>query len=327
MLKLGICTAAQDTPLRRLWRRGLVAATMLPARASSAPEELHRFERIVSQLRLPNGTVKATRSNRLAALDERIAGVLRTLFLRSTRLLVEDWAVSTGTTALEWFRSLQHLYPDVRFAASDWILYVIEVRRERERDAFIVEPGGKAIQYVRAPFVVSLTELQHPVYFINRAVQRRALREWETIANRVHLPPEWADADQPQRILQPPFSLRHIPLLHPHVLATQSEQFRVKQHSVFSCLRQPVHAIRTMNILNRSYFSESQLLSAADAVRHSLLPGGVWIVGRTVKDDPPEHEVSVMQNGPGGWNLILRIGNGSEIEPIVGCNERELLHA
>lgn len=327
MLKLGICTTGQDTPLARLWRRGMVAANILPTQPRFAPEDLDRLERIVSQLRLSNGTVRTTLHERLVAVDEGIAGVLLTLFPASTELLVEDWAVSTGITALEWFRSLRRLYPNLRFAASDWILYLIEVRPEQKRYAFIVEPGGNPIQYIRDPFVVSLTDPQHLLYFVNRIVQRRALREWDNIARHVHFPPEWGDGEGPQSIFLRPFSLRRIPLLHPHVLTMRSEHFRIKRHSVFSPLAQPVHVIRTMNVLNRSYFSDLQLLSAADAVRPSLIPGGLWIVGRTVQDNPPRHEVSVIQNSRDGWKTLFRIGKGSEIESNIGCSDREVLNA
>lgn len=327
MLKLGICTTVQDTPLGRLWRRGLAAATILPTQGLSTAFDFHRFERVVSHLQLSNGTAMTTLSKRLTAVDQRVAGVLRTIFPRSTQLLVEDWAVSTGITALEWCQSLQGLYPNLRFAASDWMLYLIEVRHERTPYAFIVEPNGTPIQYIRDPFVVSLTKQQHFVYFVNRIVQRQALRKWADIARQVHLPVDWADREESQSISLPPFSLRRIPLLHPQVLNMQSEQFKVKQHSIFSRLAHPVHVIRTMNILNHSYFSNSRLQSAADTVRRSLLPGGLWIVGRTVKDKPPEHEVSVMQNGFDGWKPILRIGNGSEMESILGCNNKEVLNA
>jgi len=326
MLKLGICTAVQDTPLRRLWRRGLASATILSTQGSSAAD-YHRFERVVSQLRLSNGTVMTTLSKRLIPVDERVAGALRTIFPRSTRLLVEDWAVSTGITALEWFQSLLGLYPNLRFSASDWILYLMEVRHERKHYAFIVEPSGNPIQYIRDPFVVSLTSQQHSLYFINRIVQRRALREWENVAKHIDVPVDWADREEPQSISLPPFSLRRIPVLHPRVFNLRNEQFTVKQHSVFSRLAQPVHVIRTMNILNHAYFSESRLQAAADTVRDSLLPGGLWVVGRTVKEKPPEHDVSVLRNGFDGWKPILRIGNGSEIESTIGCNDREVSNA
>ena len=324
-MKLGICTAAQDTPPQRRWRRGLIAANLLPATPACSAQELERFERIMLQLRLSNGTVRTTMRHRLAEVDEKIGALLPSVFARDTALQVEDWAVSSGITAAEWFQLLQPIYPDLTFSASDWILYLVEARREREGDAFVVDPRGEPIQYIRAPFVVSLTQMQHPLYFVNRTIQRRALREWrEGLAARFRVPQEWdAGNGSRQVISQPPFTLRRLPLLHPEVLQMRSERFRIKQHSVFSALARPVHVIRTMNILNRAYFSASQLHSAADAVLQSLEPAGLWIVGRTVTDNPPQHEVSVLQKIASGWKPLFRIGQGSEMEAVVFGNNRE----
>jgi len=324
-LKLGICTAAQDTPAQRWWRRGLVALNLLPTTPTCSSQELERFERIVQQLRLSNGTNRITVRHRLAEIDEKIGALLPSLFARDTALQVEDWAVSSGITAAEWFQALQPVYPDLTFTASDWILYLVEARREQEGDAFVVDPSGEPIQYIRAPFVVSLTLMQHPLYFINRAIQRRALREWkESLSSQFHIPAEWDAADgSRQFISQPPFVLRRLPLLHPEVLQMRSERFRIKQHSVFSPLPRPVHVIRTMNILIRSYFSASQLRLAADAVLHSLEPAGLWIVGRTAVDNPPRHDLSVLQKTPSGWKSLFRIGKGSEMEAVVFGNNRE----
>jgi hypothetical protein len=318
MLKLGICTVTHDTPAQRWWRRGLVAANMLTANPPASAEELDRFERIMMQLRLSNGTVRTTVHNRLAAVDEKVGSILPSVFPVNTPLLVEDWAVSSGITAAEWFRSLQRIYPDVTFTASDRTLYLVEARRQKERDVFIVEPGGDPIQYIRAPFVVSLTEMQDPIYFINRAVQRRAMRAWGQVAEDFRVPPEWDNLNGGwQTIYLDPFVLRRLPLIHPQVMQMRGERFRMKQHSVFTPLPHPVHVIRTMNILNRSYFTEAQLRSAAEAIWQSLQPGGLWIVGRTVTDNPPQHEVTVLQNTPCGWEKVFRMGKGSEVESLV----------
>jgi hypothetical protein len=303
----------------------LIAANLLPTGLSCSPEELERFERIMRRLRLSNGTVRTTMRHRLVEIDQKVGSLLPSVFAPDTALQVEDWAVSSGITAAEWFQSLQPIFPDLTFTASDWILYLIEARREPEGDAFVIDPSGEPIQYIRAPFVVSLTQLQHPLYFINRAIQRRALREWKGgLSARFHVSPEWdAGNGSLQVISNPPFVLRRLPLLYPEVMQMRSERFRIKQHSVFSALSRPVHVIRTMNILNRSYFSVAQLRSAADAVMQSLEPAGVWIVGRTVSDNPPRHDLSVLQKTASGWKPLSRIGKGSEMEAVVFGNTRE----
>ena len=317
MLKLGICTAAQDRAIQRWWRRGPIAANLLPTEVPVTPEELERFERIMAQLRLSNGTVKTTARNRLALVDQQVAALLPSIFAPGTPLSVEDWAVSSGITALEWYRSLRQQYPQVTFTASDWMLYLVEARRLERGDAFIVEPAGVPIQYVRAPFVVSLAEMQHPIYVINRAVQRHALREWEKIRGDFRVPAEWADTNGAPQAVCGGLALRRLPLVHPEVAQTRSDNFRIKQHSVFLPLERPVHVIRTMNILNRSYFTAEQLRSAAQAIRESLYPAGLWIVGRTLTENPLVHELTVLQKCASGWQALSRLGKGSEIEPVV----------
>jgi hypothetical protein len=68
-----------------------------------------------------------------------------------------------------------------------------------------------------------------------------------------------------------------------------------------------------MNILNRAYFSPEQLAEAASAIFDSLVPGGIWIVGRTMEDDFTNH-VSILRRQDEGWEILERIGNGSEME-------------
>jgi len=307
-----------DTPRRRWWRRGLIAANMLPTNPHASPAELDRFERIMAQLRLSNGTVRTTLRNRLVAVDQKVESILTSIFPLNTNLLVEDWAVSSGVTAAEWFGSLQRIYPNVTFTASDRILYLVEVRLRDERGSFIVEPSGEPIQYIRPPFVVSMTEMQHPVYLINRSVQRRAMRKWKDVSKHFRVPAAWEHVNgNCQTLSLDEFVFRRLPLIHPHVIDIRGEYFRIKQHNIFTVLSQPVHVIRTMNILNRSYFTASRLQSAADAIRQSLSPSGLWIVGRTVKDNPPDHEVTVLRKTRCGWETVLRIGKGSEMESIL----------
>ena len=311
MLKIGIWRADQDTPVQRWWRRGSIAASILADDACAAPG---RFERIMQQISLSNRVARTTFPGRFAAFNESVQTCLENVFRPDEQLIAEDWAVSSGTTAAEWFQRLQTGFPRVRFTASDAALYLVEARRRN--DAYILQPDGTPIQYVRPPFVVSLVQKHSWLYPVNRVVQARALREWERIAPQLEIP-EWPDFSGPAVVIQGAFELRRLPLLHPEVLALRSEAFQIRRHSVFSALSAPVDLIRTMNILNRAYFSEAQLRDAIEAVDRSLKPGGVWIVGRTVSEQPPQHEATVYRKHASGWEPLLRIGRGSEIEPLV----------
>jgi len=311
MLRIGIWRADQDTPAQRRWRRGSIAASILAEDACAAPG---RFERIMQQISLSNRVARTTFAGRFVAFNESVQICLETVFRADQELTVEDWAVSSGTTASKWYQRLMAGFPRVRFTASDAELYLVEARHGD--DVFILQPDGTPIQYVRPPFVVSLVHKHRWLYPVNRFVQARALREWMRIASQLEIP-EWQDFSGPAVSIQGAFELRRLPLMHPSVLALRSEAFQIRRHSVFTALSSPVDLIRTMNILNRAYFSEAQLREAVEAVDRSLKPGGVWIVGRTVNEQPPEHEATVYRKHASGWEPLLRIGTGSEIEPLV----------
>ncbi len=74
MLKLGICEAGQDTSLQRLWRRGLISASLLATGAPPSPEKIGRFERLMAKRCLPNGVARTTTRQRFGGLDCRADG-------------------------------------------------------------------------------------------------------------------------------------------------------------------------------------------------------------------------------------------------------------
>jgi hypothetical protein len=72
-----------------------------------------------------------------------------------------------------------------------------------------------------------------------------------------------------------------------------------------------------MNILNKDYFSDSQLREGSKTAFQSLKLGGIWIVGRTLESDFSNH-VTFLQKLENGWGILARIGNGSEMEGYAG---------
>jgi hypothetical protein len=318
MIKLGICREAQDTAFHRLWRRGLRAATLLATNDSPTAADTSRFERLMPQICLSSGVARTTARGRFGVLDREIAKVLRELYPAGSPLRVEDWAVSNGITAAEWFRVLAEDYPQLRFVASDWTVYLVAAEYSKDGSTYILEPDGTPIQYIREPFVVSLVQKHHWVYAVNRRVHQYALESWRQIGFQLTLPNDWNDfSATPSEFDSGPLRLRRLSLFHPEVLKLQSEQFRVCRHSVFDALSDPVDMIRTMNILNRAYFSDEQLQAAASAVAKSLRPGGVWIVGRSAGEHPGDHQVTICRRGEKGWQVYWRLGGGSEIEPLL----------
>jgi hypothetical protein len=306
MLKLGIYAPAQDTLLHRIFRRGLTSATLL------AGADAERFDRLMPQILLSNGVARTTNRGRFLDFDRTVQRHLLDLFPPNTPIAVEDWAISSGITAAEWFDCLKIDFPRVQFTGSDAFLNLIEARTEAG-DIYILEADGTPIQYVKPPFVVSMVLPQNAFYFLNRRVQKTAQRRWNQLSGRLRLPEDWPDYP----VAAPPFILRQLPLIQPDVLTRRGDAFQIRRHSIFENLREPVDVIRAMNILNRAYFSDSQLRDAAAAAVRSLKPGGVWVVGRTISEDPPTHDATIFQKHADGWRRLARIGAGAEIELLV----------
>ncbi len=265
---------------------------------------------------LPGGVTRETAPGRFREFDVQVQACLRNVFPGINPISVEDWASSTGITAAEWFLTLRKEFPAIIFTASDRLLYLIEVRRFGAIGTYVVQPDGAPIQYIRPPFVVSLARFQKPFWAVNRHIQQRALSEWQLVLRPQFRPPSHWDSVG-DWIIRTPFAMRKLSLIHPTAAELCSEQFRIRQHSVFESLLQPVDVIRTMNMFNRSYFDERQLQAGAAAVQASLRPGGVWIVGRTLAECPATHDATIFRKGVHSWQVLRRIGHGSEIEPLL----------
>jgi len=82
-------------------------------------------------------------------------------------------------------------------------------------------------------------------------------------------------------------------------------------------LRGRFEVIRAANILNRGYFSIHQLREAVRNLRDRLAgPGTFLIIVRT--DETGSNHGSVLRLGhTGSFEVLTRVGRGSEIEDIV----------
>jgi hypothetical protein len=295
VIKVGLTRPEQYSPEKALM--GQVSYQLLRTGQPPTPAEIERFETITRDLQLSNGVFRTTCRGRFSDLDARINPTLRSYF-GDRPIEIHDWAASDCVTAAEWAQTLKPLFPRLHFTASDLITELTEVTL-RSGEVYILEAEGQPIQYVRPPFVVNL---QAPIpwrFTINRLLQVRAMRRWKGLA--------WCEGA----------SVQSISIVHPAAreLERSSTYFSIRRHSVFEPLDTPCDSIRTMNIFNRNYFREAQILSGISAVFGSLRPGGVWIVGRT--SALGEHNITCLtKNGP-RFRMFQRFGRGSEIEEMV----------
>lgn len=324
MLKLGVYRVDQYPrpavrgPLAWL-HRGRVAYSLLATSDPPTTREIEVFEWIMLHLRLTGGVYRTTSPGRFRDLDLWFNTVLKTRFRGQEVIEVQDWAASAGITSAAWHEVLHEAFPGVRLTASDLNLFLIEMQVAGQ-GSYIFEAGGGALQFIAPPFVIRLDQPEPLSLPVNRMLARRARARLEALRREHGIDP--AAVEFPagaEQVRQGPLVFRKIPLIHPRAaaLARSAASFRVERHSVFEPAGRPAHVVRTMNILNAGYFDSTQLQRGARSVWESLVPGGLWIVGRTVKDAPPLHHVSVLVKTGTGFELLERYNQKSEIEDLA----------
>jgi hypothetical protein len=311
MLRFGICTHNQFMKAgeQRRFSGSRVSYGLLNIGENPTREQIQIFEDISFTLSTSNGTFRTTFRNRFRDVDAATIDILKTLYPSESELIVQDRAASHGLTSLELARQIFQAFPNSKFEASDRLLYLIQLSLATD-EKFIMEPEGQPLQYIRPPFVVSLAHEESLLLPINRLIAAQARRRLRQL-----LPPGgWmesfgGDGDQ----------VSQINCVHPEALtfSRTNSRFELRTRSVFDVTPDAVHLLRTMNILNKDYFSESQLREGSEAAFRSLKPGGVWIVGRTLERNF-SNQVTFLQKLENGWGILARIGNGSEMEGYAG---------
>lgn len=278
------------------------------------------FERIIPYVRLSSGVFRTTYRERFQNLDPVINRVLAECFSSSVELCVEDCAASTCLTSSEWAQTLMSLYPRLRFGASDILLHLVEMTDSASGERFVFEPDGCLLQYIRPPFVIRMEPPESWVWPVNWLLYLHARRRWRQLALSYAIPESWSNTLCDEPVKKSGYCLRKISLVHPQALALarRNFQFAIRCQSLFDLSQSSYHVVRSMNILNKSYFSDERLAHGAQRVIRSLLPGGIWIVGRTSSQDPGTHNVTIFRKqNSGALEIIQRIGEGSEIESIA----------
>ena len=311
MLRFGICTQDQFIKVgeQRRFSGSRVAYSLLNIGENPTKEQTQVFEDISFTLRTSNGTCRTTFRNRLRDVDAATIKILERLYSPDSALLIEDRAVSHGLTSLELAQQLFLAFPNAGFEASDRLMSLIQLSLATG-EIYILEPEGQPLQYIKPPFVVSLVQKESRFLPVNRLIAARGRRRLRHLS----LPDGWMESFGGEN-----YQVSQISCVHPEVVAFKKNNpgFQLRTRSVFDITSSGVHVLRTMNILNKDYFSDAQLREGSQAAFQSLKLGGLWIVGRTLESDFSNH-VSFLQKREDGWEILARIGNGSEMEEYAG---------
>src|SRR3954463_6917660 len=188
-------------------------------------EDVALFEKLMPHVRLSSGVYRTTYRQRFRTLNPPVNNLLRQSFSPSEPLRVEDWAASDCLTSAEWAAELFPLFPDLEFAASDLLLFLLQAKKKKGQELFIVEPNGTPLQYVRPPFVVRLSEPEPKLFLLNWLLAGRARRAWDRVRPSVK-------PASPSSLLGGAseaangFEIRKIPLVHPEALRLAKEDSR-----------------------------------------------------------------------------------------------------
>jgi hypothetical protein len=222
MFRLGVCTEAQyiKTGKERRFSGAQVSYTLLNLGEHPTEEQIRIFEDISFTLRTSNGTYRTTFRHRLRDVDAATTDIVCSLYPSETELLVQDRAVSHGLTSLEWARRLFQVFPNSKFEASDTLLYLVQLSLT-SGGKYIFEPGGQALQYIKAPFVVGLFYRESPLLPINRLIAARAKRR----LHHLSLPSGWMDSSESDG-----YQVSKIQCVHPEALSfgETNPRFQVK---------------------------------------------------------------------------------------------------
>jgi hypothetical protein len=314
VFKLGVYRLDQFEKAGSILAKNRVSFHLL--REAPSQDQSRLFECVMPQIRLSNGVYRTTSRARFAGFDKFVNAALARQFVSSRELDVHDWAASDCVASAEWAISLQSSFPNAQVTASDLTLFLLEAALAGG-ETFIFETNGELLQYVRPPFVIRYNPPEHRLMLVNRFLASRGRRKFLRARERWSIPEQWLTGDSFDTLDLAPFVIAKIPLIHPDALRQKSDRFAIIRHSAFESLEQPCDVIRTMNIFNLKYFPDATLMEGSEAVRRSLVPGGIWIVGRTVSENPPVHHATIFIKDAGAFRVLERYGKGSEIEPLI----------
>lgn len=300
-------------------RRGHLDYRLLRTGIPPSPLEIQAFEDITRRMQLSSGIFRTTSPSRFRDLNEWIAPVLASHFPGDMALDVRDWAASDCSTSVAWHAKLIDAFPKATLTASDLNVYLIEMPM-KDGGSYILDAGLGLLQYVVPPLVIRLKPPESPWLAVNWLLARRARARFEQIWHSNGIQEE-AIRFTPgvDEVRQGDLVFLRIPLIHPMAVALErgTPSFRIERHSIFERAEKPAQAIRTMNILNKAYFEPAMLERGARNVWESLEPNGLWIVGRTVQEEPTIHHASILIKKEDRFEVVDRHLEKSEIEDLA----------
>lgn len=253
-----------------------------------------------SGIRLRNGTFKTTAERRLDDLNHLVIQQWKALGATPHNLL--DAGASSGISSVEWQEALSAAGFDVRVVATDSCLkaYLVSVFRNYE---VLLDSSGHILQHI--VFGTGVRPWRRKLDFLTGHVVLSSLLNY--FACRI-LRRRIARLGQGEEVMLVSSRVRRsaVTFAEDDVLGLNAQGF-VRRFD----------AIRAANLLNCGYFSAAQIRTAILNLKDRLSgPNGFLIVNRT-HNDGKNHGTLFQLNAATRFEILARLGNGSEIEEIV----------
>lgn len=260
-------------------------------------------ERILQLFADERGAYKRTYAKRFEEFDNEIINLLKQTFSQQEALLIQDVGVSDARTSVDFFVKLANIFKNLKFEASDYNpkVYIIEQNNIK----LTLSHTGKLLEVVWPPFVFNFIKrdsykhypFNHIIRFIVYFFKiRKILNDYKLGVVKA----------------------RELLLFAPNAinLAKQDQRFNLLQHDLMQPFNNCSHIIRAMNILNISYFSESEFNKILNNIYAGLVEQGLLIVGSNQEAGSIVHG-GVYKKTNNNFEKIWQSGNGAAIDDLI----------
>jgi hypothetical protein len=233
-------------------------------------------ERILKFSTNERGAYKRTYSDRFEAFDYEANKLIQSSFASDSLLRLHDLGVSDGRTACDYYQKLATIYPQLEYLASDYDSQVQVYEQGKYRLTFSEQ--GIPLELVAPPFVFSLVK---PVSWKRYPLYRLVLAYYTKRCLPDLLRESAANPEKRHKI-----SLFGYPAQQ---LAATKTNFHLLTYNILDPFTHAagLHVVRAMNVLNRSYFNESERQQVIGNIHASLLEGGLLVSGSNQEADSP----------------------------------------
>lgn len=270
-----------------IWLHRLVPSSNDPRSIAVPDSDIETFEDCVSAIKI-NQTWKSTSKKRHVLTDQLIMDVLPSLRKNPTILEV---GVSTGSTSLDLLDKLG--CKQGRYYITD--LYFSLPYQIQGDIAYFYHPTTKKCIMRVSDYTVMYEDSRGAVFPLGFFANHYLTNAPEYVHN-----------------LFPSASMLH-PTLKQRAKA--NPDVVIKEYDIFTpWLCEPVDIIKVANVLNKSYFSEDEIVSALVNLKQALKPGGKLII----TDNRELEMVSMLSKTNAGiFVLEQEVNRGSEVAGIA----------